>query len=58
MVTVPGESFTLNPKLAVVTLSVHYKSLNNDYSKKCERLVEFLLFSYKRLCTMAFGYHH
>ena len=39
----------LIPKLAMLTLRAHYKPEN------CVRIMEFLLFSYRRLCTVAFG---
>ena len=45
----------LIPKLTMLTLRVHYEPLNSNWSEKCECAVEFLLFSYKRLCTVAFG---
>ena len=41
--------FKLISKLAMLTLSVHCEPL------KYEHIVEFLLFSCKRLCTVAFG---
>ena len=34
----------------MLTLSVRYEPLNS--------IVEFMLFSYKRLCTVPFGVHH
>ena len=39
----------------MLILSVHYKPSQQHLAKKCEHVVEFLLFSYKRLCTVAFG---
>ena len=39
----------------MLTLSVHYEPLNSNSPKKCERVVKFLLFFCKRLCTMALG---
>ena len=45
----------LIPKLTIVVLGVHYEPLNSNEPEKCERVVAFLLFSYKRICTVAFG---
>ena len=41
-------------KLTMLTLSVHYESLNSNLALKSECAVEFLLFSYKHLCTVYF----
>ena len=43
------------PKLAIVVFGVHYE-LETAINLKGEHVVAFLLFSYKRLCTVAFGY--
>ena len=45
----------LIPKLAMVTSRVHYEALNSKWPQKCEHVVEFPLFFYKRLCTGPFG---
>ena len=45
----------LIPKLAMITLSLHYEPLNDNYPWKCDHVVEFLLLSKKRLCTVPFG---
>ena len=45
----------LIPKLAIVVLGVRYEPLNSNLPYKFEHAVAFLLFSYKRLCTVAFG---
>ena len=45
----------LIPKLAMLVLGVHYEPSNSNWPKKCEHIVEFLLISYKRPCTVAFG---
>ena len=44
----------LIPKLAMLTLRVHYEPLNSNWSQECECIVEFLFFSYNRLCTVNF----
>ena len=43
------------PKLVMLTLRTHYEPLNSNWSKKFGCVVEFLFFSYKRLCTVNFG---
>ena len=48
----------LIPKLAILVLGVHYEPLNSNELLKCECIVAFLLFSYKRLCTVAFEIRH
>ena len=45
----------LIPKMVMLTLRVHCEPLKSNWSKKCECVVEFLFFSYKRLCTVTFG---
>ena len=39
------------------TLSVHCELLNSNQSYKCECVVEFLLISWRRLCSVHFGLH-
>ena len=34
-------------------IGVHYETLSSNQPYKCEHFVAFLLFSYKRLCTVA-----
>ena len=43
------------PKCTKLTLRVHYEPLNSNRSEKCECFMEYLLFSYKRLCTVTLG---
>ena len=41
-------------KLTMLILSVHYECLKSNLALKSECVVEFLLFSYKHLCTVYF----
>ena len=43
------------PKLVMLTLRGHCEHLNSSWSEKCGYVVEFLFFSYNRLCTVASG---
>ena len=48
------EVLYLIPKLAMLDLGVHYEPSNSNQPQKYEWVVKFLLFCYKRLCTVAF----
>ena len=47
--------YNLIPKLAMLTLGVHYEPLNSNSTWKCECVVEFLLVYCKDNCTVHFG---
>ena len=44
-----------HPEIGDTHFSLNYELLNSNQPLKCEHVVEFLLFSYKRLCTVSFG---
>ena len=41
--------------MAILILRVHYELLNSNQPLKCDHVVDFLLLSHKRLCTVALG---